>query len=114
MVTRLNKWGRSKPTLLLIATSLAGAATARWVPYEWFLSVLSYSLLIALILGVLLAVDAKNERHAPAPFALLLDVLFLPSMNADIELGWTLWAFFHAASFVTGFLICAMFLPMST
>lgn len=114
MVTRLTKWGRSKPALLLLATSLAGAASARWVPYDWFLSVFGYSLLIALILGVLLAVDAKNERHAPAPFALLLDVLFLPSMNADIELGWTLWAFFHAASFVTGFLICAMFLPMST
>lgn len=100
--------------LLLFFTSLAGAASARWVPYEWFLSVLGYSLLIALILGVLLAVDAKNERHAPAPLALLLEVLWLPSSNADIELGWTLWAFFHAASFLAGFLVCAMFLPMFT
>jgi hypothetical protein len=100
--------------LLLFATLSAGAASARWVPYEWFMSVLGYSLLIALILSVLLAVDAKNERHAPSPFALLLDVLCLPSRNADIKLGWTLWAFFHAASFVTGFLVCAMFLPMST
>ena len=114
MVTRLTKRGRSKAGLLLFATSLAGAASARWVPYDWFLSVLGYSLLIPLILGVLLAVDAKNERHAPAPFALLLDVLWLPSRNADIEVGWTLWAFFHAASFVTGFLVCAMFLPMFT
>lgn len=108
------KWGRSKSVLLLSATSLAGAASARWVPYEWFLSVLGYSLLIALIPGVLLAVEAENERHAPAPFALLLDLLWLPSRNADIKLGWTLRAFFHAASFVTGFLVCAMFLPMFT
>jgi hypothetical protein len=108
------KWGRSKPALLLFATSLAGAASARWVPYEWFLSVLGYSLLVALILAILVAHDAKNERHAPAPFALLLEVLFLPSRTADITLGLGLWAFFHAASFVTGFLVCAMFLPMFT
>jgi hypothetical protein len=100
--------------VLLLATSLAGAASARWVPYEWFLSVLGYSLLIALILVGLLAVDAKNERHAPVPLALLLEVLWLPSRNADIKLGLTLWAFFHAASFVTGFLVCAMFLPIFT
>jgi hypothetical protein len=108
------KWGRSKPALLLFATSLAGAASARWVPYEWFLSVLGYSLLVALILAILVAHDAKNERHAPAPFALLLEVLFLPSRNADITIGLGFWAFFHAASFVTGFLVCAMFLPMFT
>jgi hypothetical protein len=109
-----HKGGRRKLVLLLFATSLAGAASARLVPYDWFLSVLGYSLLVALILSILVAHDAKNERHAPAPFALLLEVLFLPSRNADITLGLGLWAFFHAAGFVTGFLLCAMFLPLFT
>lgn len=63
---------------------------------------------------MLLIVDTKNERHAPAPFAVLLDLLWLPSRNADIQRGWTLRAFLHAAGFVTGFLVCAMFLPMPT
>jgi len=93
---------------------MAGAACARWVPYEWFLSVLGYSVLITLILGILVTLDSTNERHPPTPVALVLDALWLPSKNADIKLGPGLWLFFWATGFVTSFMTCALFLPVFT
>lgn len=93
---------------------MAGTACARWIPYDWFLPVLGYSLLITLILGVLVTVDSTNERHAPMPVALVLEVLWLPSRNADIKLGPELWLFFCAAGFVTSFMTSALFPPAFT
>ena len=107
-----NRRFRRAPLLILLGTSIAGAACARFVPYDWFLSVLGYSLLVTLILGILVTLDAKNERHAPMSVALLLDALWLPSRNADIKLGPGLWLFFWAAGFVTGFMTCALLLPV--
>jgi hypothetical protein len=93
---------------------MAGVACARWVPYDWFLSVLGYSLLITLVFGILATLDSTNERHAPMPAALILELLWLPSRNADIKLGLGLWLFFCAAGFVVSVMACAMFLPAFT
>lgn len=109
-----NRRFRHAPLLTLFFTLTAGVACARWVPYDWFLSVLGYSLLITLILGILVTLDSMNERHAPMPVAVILEALWLPSRNADIKLGPGLWLFFCAAGFVTSFMTCALFLPAFT
>lgn len=98
------------PALCLLGT-VAGAACTKWIPYDWFLSMLGYSILVALILAVLVTIDLKNERRPPPPIAIVLEVLWLPSRNAELELGPILWAFLSMAGFVTGILVSAMLLP---
>ena len=100
------------PALCLLGTVIAGAACTKWIPYDWFLSMLGYSILVALILAVLVTIDLKNERRAPLPIALVLEVLWLPSRNAEVKLGPILWAFLSMAGFVTGILVSAMLLPL--
>ena len=95
----------------LLCTVIAGVACTRWIPSEWFLSVLGYSILATLILAMLATLDLKNERRPPIPIALMLEALWLPSRNGEVKLGATLWAFLGATGFVSGMLVCALLLP---
>lgn len=99
------------PALCLFGTVLAGAACTKWIPSDWFLSVLGYSILVALILAILATLDLKSERRAPIPVALMLEALWLPSRNAEVKFGPILWAFLGAAGFVVGILVSAILLP---
>ena len=107
-----NRQFESLPALFLLGTVVAGAACTKWIPYDWFLSMLGYSILVALILAVLATIDLKNERRPPLPVALVLEALWLPSRNAEVKLGPVLWAFLGMAGFVTGVLVSAMLLPL--
>ena len=107
-----NKQFKSVPALCLLGTVIAGAACTRWIPYDWFLSMLGYSILVALILAVLATIDLKNERRPPLPVALVLEALWLPSRNAEVKLGPVLLAFLGMAGFVIGILVSAMLLPL--
>ena len=111
LMTKTRKF-QSAPALCLLGTVIAGAASTRSIPYDWFLNMLGYSILVALILAVLATVDLKNERRAPIPVALLLESLWLPSRNAEVKLGTILWAFLGMAGFVTGMLGTALLLPI--
>jgi hypothetical protein len=102
------------PPLCLFGTVLAGAACTKWIPSDWFLSVLGYSILVALILAFLATLDLKNERRPSIPVALMLEVLWLPSRNAEVKFGLILWAFMGVAGFVTGILVSAILLPLFT
>jgi len=105
-----NKKFQPIPILCLCCALLAGAACTRWIPYDWFLNVLGYSISVSLILGVLLTLNTENERKPPIPIALVLEALWLSSRNAEIKLGPTLWAFLGASSFVVGILVSALLL----
>jgi hypothetical protein len=100
--------------LCLFGAAMAGVACTRWIPYDWFLSVLGYSILVALILAILATLDLKNERRPPIPIALMLEALWLPSRNAELKLGPLLLAFWGVASFLTGILVSALLLPIFT
>lgn len=106
-----NKQFQSVPTLYLCGTVMAGVACTRWIPYDWFLSVLGYSISVGIILAILAALDLKNERRAPVPIALILEVLWLLARNAEVKIGPVLWAFLGIAGFVTGILVSALLLP---
>lgn len=103
---------RPVPALCLCATVGTGAACTKWIPSDWFLSVLGYSIVVALILAFLATLDVKNERRPPTPVALMLEALWLPSRNAEVKLGPILWAFMGATGFVTGILVSAILLPL--
>lgn len=98
----------------LFGTVMAGAACTRWVPYDWFLSVLGYSGAAALILAFLATLNLKNERRPPISVALMLEALWLPSRNGEMKSGLILWAFMGVAGFVAGILVCALLLPLFT
>jgi hypothetical protein len=97
--------------LYLFGTVVAGAACTKWIPSNWFLNVLGCSILVALILAFLATLDLKNERRPSIPVTLLLEVLWLPSRNAEIKFGPILWAFMAAAGFSAGILVSAIILP---
>ena len=99
--------------MFLFGTVMAGAACTIWIPYDSFLSVLGYSILIALILAFFVTFDLKNERRPPRPIALILEAFWLPSRNAEVKIGPMLWAFLGAAGFVTGILVSAILLSFS-
>jgi len=107
-----NKKFQAVPALCLLGTVLAGAACTRWIPYDWFLNVLGYSILVGLILAVLATLDLKNERRPPIPIALVLEALWLPSRNAEVKLGPILWTFLCVTGFVAGILVSALLLPL--
>ncbi|MBV6322418.1 hypothetical protein [Duganella violaceipulchra] len=109
-----NKQFRPAPALCLFGTVVAGAACTKWIPSDWFLSMLGYSILVALILAFLATLDLKNERRPPVPVALMLEALWLPARNAEMNFGLILWAFMAVAGFVTGILVSAMLLPLFT
>jgi hypothetical protein len=100
------------PAICLFVSVMAGAACTRWTPYDWFLSALGYSISVALILAVLVALDLKNERRPSIPIALVLEALWLPSRNAEVKLGAVLWRFLGMAGFVSGMLAAALLLPL--
>jgi hypothetical protein len=99
------------PALCLFSAVLAGAACTKWIPSDWFLSVLGYSILLALTLAFLATLNLKNERRPPLPVALMLEALWLPSRNAEVKFGAILWAFIGSVGFVAGILMGAILLP---
>jgi uncharacterized membrane protein YfcA len=105
---------RSRPAVCLVIAIVAGAACAKWIPSNWFLTLLGYSMLIALILASLATLNLKDERRPPVAISLLLEALWLPARNADMNFGLILWAFIIVAGFVAGMLICAIILPTFT
>ena len=100
--------------LWLAGIVLAGAACTRWMPSNWFLTFLSYSILVALILAIVVVVDLKNEKRPPIPIAVLLEIFWLPSRNGDVKLGLVFWAFLGVVGFVAGMLGAMLVLPFIT
>ena len=105
---------RPRPALCLVIAVVAGAACTKWIPSNWFLALLGYSILTALILAFLATLNLKNERRVPVAIALVLEALWLPARNAEMRFGPLLWAFMSMAGFVAGMLICAIILPLFT
>ncbi len=98
------------PALCLFGAVMAGAACTRFIPSDWFLHVLGYSVLLMMILAALASLGLKNERREPIPFALLLGILGMSSRNGEIKMGRRMWAFLGMVGFVTGILVSACLL----
>jgi len=109
-----NEQLRPVPVFSLLGAVATGAASARWIPPDWFLHLLGYSILIALVLLLVATIHSKNERRPPTSAALMLELFWLPSRNADVEAGPVLRAFFCVAAFVAGILAYALSLPLFT
>lgn len=103
---------RPIPALCLFGMAMTGGACTKWIPSDWFLSVLGYSILVALVLAFLATLNLKNERRPPIPIALMLGALWLPSRNAEVKLGPVLWSFLGVAVLVVGILVSALLLPL--
>ena len=100
--------------LWLASSVLIGVACTKWMPSNWFLTFLSYTIMLALILAVVVTVDLKNEKRPPIPIAIMLEVLWLPSRNGEVKLGPVLRAFFGVVGFVVGMLGAMLVLPFIT
>jgi len=105
-----NRQSRYKPALCLLGAVMAGAACTRFIPSDWFLHVLGYSIFLTFIIAVLASLGLENERREPIPFALLLGIIGMSSRNGEIKMGRRMWAFLVMVGFVTGILVSACLL----
>ena len=100
------------PAVYFLGAFFAGTLCTRFVPDDWFLRVLGGSTLIAFVFAVLARISVLDERKAPAPIAVALSALNLPSSNGKIKQGLVLSLFLAAASFLAGMLLSAISLGL--
>ena len=110
------KRDRVVPTGILFISGavLLGVACTTWMPSDFFLTFLSFSIVVALILAIVVTVDLKNERRPSAPVAIMLEMFWLPSRNGEVKIGPALWIFLGVVCFAVGMLGAMLALPFIT